>query len=68
MARLPSLSSKQIIRALRKAGFDEAPSEGKAATGRLFDAMRPAKSTLRSCPKARTFLAVRYSPSSIRQD
>ncbi|OGI40614.1 MAG: hypothetical protein A2V91_00990 [Candidatus Muproteobacteria bacterium RBG_16_64_10] len=29
--RLPSLSSKDIIRALRKAGFDEAPQRGKGS-------------------------------------
>ncbi|MDP3722135.1 MAG: type II toxin-antitoxin system HicA family toxin [Candidatus Omnitrophota bacterium] len=29
--RLPSLSSKQIIRALRKAGFNEAPERGKGS-------------------------------------
>ena len=29
--RLPSLSSTDIIRALRKAGFDEAPQRGKGS-------------------------------------
>lgn len=29
--RLPSLSSKQIIRALRKSGFEEAPDRGKGS-------------------------------------
>lgn len=29
--RLPSLSSKDIVRALRKAGFDEAPQRGKGS-------------------------------------
>lgn len=29
--RLPSLSSKQIIRALRTAGFSEAPDRGKGS-------------------------------------
>ena len=29
--RLPSLSSKQIIRALRAAGFGEAPDRGKGS-------------------------------------
>ena len=29
--RLPSLSSKQIVRALRKAGFHEAPERGKGS-------------------------------------
>jgi len=29
--RLPSLSSKQIIRALREAGFVEAPERGKGS-------------------------------------
>ena len=31
MARLPSLSSARIIRALRKAGFTEAPDRGKGS-------------------------------------
>lgn len=29
--RLPSLSARQIIRALRKAGFTEAPDRGKGS-------------------------------------
>lgn len=29
--RLPSLSSRQIIQALRKAGFSEAPDRGKGS-------------------------------------
>lgn len=29
--RLPSVSSKQIIQALRKAGFSEAPDRGKGS-------------------------------------
>ncbi|MBI5410401.1 MAG: type II toxin-antitoxin system HicA family toxin [Nitrospirae bacterium] len=29
--QLPSLASKRIIRALRKAGFDEAPDRGKGS-------------------------------------
>jgi len=31
MGKLPSVSSKQIIRALREAGFDEAPMRGKGS-------------------------------------
>lgn len=31
MTRLPSFSSKQIIRALRAAGFSEAPDRGKGS-------------------------------------
>jgi predicted RNA binding protein YcfA (HicA-like mRNA interferase family) len=31
MRRLPSLSSRQIIQALRKAGFTEAPKRGKGS-------------------------------------
>jgi len=29
--RLPSLSSRQVIQALRRAGFDEAPERGKGS-------------------------------------
>ncbi len=31
MSKLPSLSASQIIHALRKAGFDEAPDRGKGS-------------------------------------
>jgi len=31
VSRLPSLSSKQIIKALRRAGFTEAPDRGKGS-------------------------------------
>ncbi len=34
--RLPSLSSKEIIRALRKSGFDEAPDRGKGSHRAFF--------------------------------
>ncbi len=29
--RIPSLSSRQVIQALRRAGFDEAPERGKGS-------------------------------------
>ncbi|MBI1864410.1 MAG: type II toxin-antitoxin system HicA family toxin [Nitrospirae bacterium] len=34
--RLPSLSSKQVIRVLRKAGFAEAPDRGKGSHRAFF--------------------------------
>ena len=40
MARLPSLSSRQIIQALRRAGFAEAPDRGKGSH-RAFYRMDP---------------------------
>jgi len=36
MPRFPSLSSAQIIRALRKAGFVEAPDRGKGSHRALY--------------------------------
>ncbi|MFW6158097.1 MAG: type II toxin-antitoxin system HicA family toxin [Planctomycetota bacterium] len=36
MARLPSLSSSQIIRALKRAGFDDAPTRGKGSHRALY--------------------------------
>ena len=36
MARLPSLSSRQIIAALRRAGFVEAPARGKGSHRAFF--------------------------------
>jgi len=36
VSRLPSLSSRQIIAALRRAGFAEAPDRGKGSHRALF--------------------------------
>jgi predicted RNA binding protein YcfA (HicA-like mRNA interferase family) len=36
MPKFPSLSSRQIIQALRKAGFEEAPDRGKGSHRAFF--------------------------------
>ncbi|MEK6544519.1 MAG: type II toxin-antitoxin system HicA family toxin [Elusimicrobiota bacterium] len=51
--RLPSLSSKQIIRALHQAGFNEAPDRGKGSHRAFFKQDMTGKTWLTVVPQGK---------------
>jgi predicted RNA binding protein YcfA (HicA-like mRNA interferase family) len=53
MAKLPALSSAQIIRALRQAGFEEAPHRGKGSHRAFCRADAGGRTRLVVVPQAR---------------
>lgn len=64
--RLPSLSSKQIIRAIRKAGFTEVPHRGKGSHRAFVKKESAGKIRLTIVPHGKESLAELCSQSWIK--